>query len=217
MADNALSSILSSLSGATAFTAIDESSGVALWRNVNVKSVDITSDAGITVSPASNAQYRDATTFKALYDEDLQSYKIIRPSSVKATLFCTDISDLEAVIQSFANTTLMIQLTTKSVIIPHLSVMSLDIEQTSEMLSATKISIEMEQVEPQAIPAYDPQQSSDSSVYGVRIQSLSPSSFTLTNLTAKVAQKIGPIIAPITGALLGSHGEPFVLDSSKLS
>jgi hypothetical protein len=205
------SSILSAFTDQAAFTAINELDGQVIWALLGVKNVQIMSDAGQSEQPISNIQNNNSGTYNDVITNDINTIKVIRPARVTVTALCSDISTIEAVMSSFADTTLTISINTKSNIITNLAISSLEIEQNGNMLSAAEIKIELEQAEPPYVPPYNPLQPADASQYGIKIQTLNTSTFSLASLEAKVAEKIVPPVAPIIGALLGSHGEPFML------
>jgi hypothetical protein len=219
MALNVFSSIVSTISDQVAFTATNELDSKVIWKDLDIKSVEISGEAAQTDHPLSNVQYNDDSTYTNLSAEDIQTIKIIRPSIVRVIGICADISTIESVTNVFADTQVSIVISTKSIIIPDLVLSTINIEQSGNMLSAAEITMELEQAEPPTATTYSPSQAGDVSEYGIRIQSLKTAPVSLSTLASKVAQKISAPVSVISGALLGSQGESFLIGTggSKLS
>jgi hypothetical protein len=220
MALNLFSSVASSLLDQASFVATNDLSSQVIWPQLRSIDVEITSEASQTEQPLSSVQYNDDGTYTNLTAADVATIKIIRPSAVRVTAICSDLSAIENVINGFDDMNMTISISTKSIIIPDLCICTIGIEQSGNMLSAAQITIELEQVASPTPSTYWPQQSGDVPSYGITVQTLKTTNYSLTSLVSKVAQKITPpTVSSVTDALLGSHGEPFLLGmgGSKLS
>lgn len=217
MANSILSSVAGWVTGQTVFQAVNELTSATVWDKIGVVRVEIPSEAEATNQPLSNIQYKDDGTYFNLLDSDIQSIKIIRPARMRITALCGDLSTLESVIASQKDRTLTLTIYTKNVIANNLIVTDVSITQTPDRMSATEINIELEQGIAPGSASYSPAQSADASAYGFQVQSPQTATQTVSGLFSKVASKVTNVIKPIAGALIGSKGEPFVLDSSMLS
>lgn len=173
-------SILSSLFGKVAMIVTNDDTGLTLWSNFKVKTVEISNEAAATDQPLSLEQFSDQGTTLSLQSQDLETVKILRPARMRIVGFAADIDTLESILQTFGNVTGSVSISTKSVIVTSMIPVEIDIEQTPEMLSASKVTIDLEQFEPPEPEAYDPAQSGDVSTLGIRIQ-------TPPSLTASVS------------------------------
>lgn len=209
-------SILSTLTSKPQFVATNENIGVAIWGNLGIVDVELASASANTDMPLSNQQVSDNQTYQSILAQDIQSIKIIQPSRLRVTALCSDISTLENVIATFMDTTVTISINTKSIITSYLVLSDLDVEQTGEMISASRLTMIFEQAQAPANSGYAPEQAADSSVYGVSIQT-PPVVVPLATLVQAVhsAAYIPPV--PAGGVLIDSLGNPFILDSSRLS
>lgn len=176
-------------------TVTNDATGLPSWVNFKVKDVEIIDDADVTDEPLSTAQYSAAGVYQSVLKDDLASVKIISPSKVRITGFSNDISTVESIIDYILTQDLTLSITTKSVKIPSLTITSVEIEQSPEMLSASKITIELEQAAP-PLPnsGYNPKDAANASVYGIRIQTLSSVTKTVSGLYNTVLTKIGGLL-----------------------
>lgn len=209
-------SILSTLTSKPQFTATNESSGNTLWSNLGIVDVEIGNSSNNSEQPLSNQQVSDSQTYQSILTQDLQSIKIIQPSHLRVTAMCADISTLESVLATFSDLSATISINTKSVITSYLALTSVGIEQTAEMISASKVIMIFEQAQPPANSGFAPEQAADASVYGVSIQN-PPSVVPLATLTNAVKAAVFVPTVTVSGALIDAVGGPFILDSSRLS
>ncbi len=149
----------------------NDDTDLLLWANLKIKTVEIFDDSSMTDEPLSVLQAADAETAAGLTTQDLATVKIINPSRVKITAFVADLDTLESLISSFNDLSITVSMSSKSVIVQYLVPVTLEIEQSSEMISASKIVINFEQSQPPQDDTFDPLQTGDQSSYGVRIQS----------------------------------------------
>lgn len=171
-------SILSSLLSTSKFKVYNEATGYPIWSKLQVKSVDVDAESSNAEEPLSVMQLSESSVRAQLLIQDIQSSKIIRPSRLRITALCSDISTLESIIALFNDVTSTLSISSKSVITGSMMITRLHISQSSEILSASKITIELEQSKPPAPNNFNPSQASDASTYGVRIQT--PPSLTQT-------------------------------------
>lgn len=184
-------SILSSIFSTAKFTATDSDTGFTLWPNMKVVEVEIANRSANSDQPMSIEQYSNDTVYQQLKDADVATGKIIMPAALRVSAIAPDLSTLEAIIASFANTQLTIDITSKSVISSSMAVVSLEVEQTPKMLTASRVVIEMEQTLPPQPGGFDPEQSGDQNTYGVRIQTLPSVTTTITSLYSRVSSLFG--------------------------
>jgi hypothetical protein len=209
-------SILSTLFSSPQFIATNENTSAVLWSKLGIVDVEISSDSANTDMPLSNQQVSDGKTYQSILAADIESVKIMQPSRLRVTALCSDISTQENIISTWEDVTVTISINTKSVITSYLVLTDVEIEQSGEMISASRIIMNFEQAQPPANSGYSPEQAADSSVYGVSIQT--PSTVTpLATLVQAVKSAAFIPQVPASGAVLGSLGEPFILDSSRLS
>lgn len=209
-------SILSSLLAKPVFVAKNEAYDFAIWSDLGIVDVEITSSSDNTESPISNQQVADSGTYESIQAQDVQTTKIIEPSRLRVTALCANISTIESIISTFLDTTATISISTKSIITNYLVLTEVDVEQTGDMISASKVLMTFEQAQAPANSGYAPEQAADASVYGVSIQS-PPTVVPLATLTKAVMSAINPPSDVTSGALIDQAGGPFILDSSKLA
>lgn len=210
-------SILSALTSNPGFNATNELTGNVVWTDLGVIDVEIHSSSANTDMPMSNQQENQSGgTYTSILTADIEAIKIIQPSGLRVTALCANISTLENIIATFLDETSTISINTKSIITSFLVMTELDIEQTAEMISASKIVMTFEQAQPPANSGYAPEQAGDSSVYGVSIQT-PPSITPLATLAKAVGAASFIPTTFVAGSLIDSNGGPFILDSSKLS
>lgn len=171
MAGTILSSLVSKVS-ITVIPSNGAASGSAIWTNLKVHDVEIdagavSSDRPIGANPTSDKDVR-----VSLLKEDVAATKIIRPTHMKITGFCPDISTFESITKSFSDNQQTLSITTKGVIANNMAISEVIATQTPDMLSATMVEIVLEQA---ASPAqnkggFSPAQSADSSQLGISIQ-----------------------------------------------
>ncbi len=184
-------SILSSIFSAANFTAVDSDSGFTLWPSIKVIEVEIGVRSATSDEPLSVVQYVNQTVSQSLQEADVQASKIILPSNIRVTAIASDLSTLESIISSFANTQLTIDITSKSVISSSMVVVDLEIEQTPRMISAARLVMELQQAIPPSSPSFDPSQTADQNTYGVRIQTLPSATTTIASLYSSVTSFFG--------------------------
>ncbi len=163
-------SILSSYTAKPQFTAINEATGQPLWKGLAIEDIEINEPSANTDSPLFTEQVSDDSTARKFMASEIGTIKIIQPAKLRVKGITNDISILENVIQSFLDTTLTVGITTKSIIVNNLVPVELQIEQTAEMISASRLTIQFEQAIPPQPQTYDPAQPPDQDVYGITVQ-----------------------------------------------
>jgi hypothetical protein len=209
-------SILSTLFSQPKFVATNENTGLTMWSKLGIVDVEVASSSGNTDKPLSNQQISDNGTYQSILSQDIQTVKIMQPDRLRVTALCADISTLENVISTFLDNTVTIAINTKSIITSYLALCDVDIEQTGEMISASRVVMTFEQAQPPVNSGYAPEQSADASVYGISIQS-PPSVVPLATLVKAVQSAAFIPKVPGGDAVLDSLGAPFILDSGRVS
>lgn len=208
-------SLLSSIFSKPQFVATNESTSAKIWTDISIVDVEIQSGSANTDAPMSNTSVSDSSTYQSILAADLEAVKIIEPSRLRVTALSGNISTVQNIISTFLDETVTISINTKSIITAHLVLTEVDVEQTGEMISASRVIMTFEQAQPPQNSGYAPEQGGDFSVYGVSIQS--PASVVpLSTLTKAVSSAAASVPVP-SGTLMDSVGKPFILDSSKLS
>ena len=180
-----MASILSSLISKASFTA-KASYGFPIWRNMKVRSVMVVSPSANTDKPMGITQYTDSEVFQKLQQQDIRSTKIIMPPSIKIEAIAPDLSTLEAIVAAFADTQLTIDVTTKGVVSSSMVVTELAVEQSPDSLSAALVTITLDQAIPPVINPFTPAQPADADSIGARVQSLVPTSLSISSIASKV-------------------------------
>jgi hypothetical protein len=209
-------SILSSILSKPQFVATNESSNSVLWPQLGILDVEISNDSENSDKPISNQQLSDKATYQSILTQDIQAAKIIQPSRLRVTALCADISTLENVLATYSNLSATISINSKSIITQSLMLTAVDVEQTPEMISASRVVMVFEQAQPPANSGFAPEQAADASVYGVSIQT-PPTVVPLATLTQAVKSASFVPTITVSGALIDADGGPFILDSSRLS
>lgn len=209
-------SILSTILGAPTFKVTDESTNGAIWTDLAIVDVEIHNQSENTDQPLSNQQVDSSGTFQSIFSKDVASVKIISPSRLRVTALCDDLSTVKSIIAYFSNLSATMSINTKSIITHYLVMSEVDIEQSSDMISASRIVVLFEQAQPSESTGFAPAQAADQSVYGISITN-PPSVVPLATLTKAIASATSSITPIVSGALIDSLGGPFILDSSKLS
>lgn len=192
MPSSLISSIAAVASGSRVFSAFNELTGMACWQAMYIKDVEVNSSSLNTSHPISTEQSTESSTYTSLISSDIESIKIIQPSSMRITAFCADISSVENVVSIFKDTQATMTITTKGITANGLVIVAIEIEHTPDMMSAMKLSIELEQaIPPSSIGDFNPAQSSDSNTYGVSVQTLPSAATSATTLYNKVLSFIG--------------------------
>ena len=188
-----------------------------LWKGMAVVSVDIDSGAAVTDMPMASDQPNDSETTQAVDTQDLQAIKIIQPVRMTVVSVIEDISTLENIIQTFRDKTVTISVNSKSIITDNLILTGINVDQTPDMITASKVTLTFEQALPPNITGYAPAQAGDASVYGVNSIN-NPSSVPMFGSLGNTIQlALGRIPVYIIGPLLDDTGGPFILNQSRLS
>ncbi|WGN90791.1 baseplate organization protein [Burkholderia phage vB_BglM_WTB] len=145
---------------------------INIWTNLKVHDVEIDSGSVNSEQPIGTNPTSDNTVRVSLLTQDIQASKIIRPTHMKITGFCPDISTFESIANSFANNQQTLDITSKGVIATNMAMVEVIATQSPEMLSATKVEIMLEQAASPvgASGGFSPLQSADASALGISIQ-----------------------------------------------
>lgn len=215
------STILSALTSKPGFVATNENIGTAVWSKLGIVDVEVDAASANSDSPLSDQQVtssdlNSANVYTSVLQADIQTVKIIQPTRLRVTALCDDLSTLENIISTFMNNTVTISINTKSIITSYLVLSDIDIEQTGDMISASKVVMNFEQAQPPENSGFAPEQAADTSVYGVSLQQ-PPSVVPLATLAKAVSSAASVPTEFVSGALIDKNGGPFTLDSSELS
>lgn len=194
-----VASILSSLTSKPIVSFYNELNGLQLWSDAKSVEVEITSSSDNANVPLSAIQVSDSAVSSQLLASDISTGKILTPTHLKATILTDNLSLIENVRTTFADTSITLQITSKSIIAKHMAMISVELEQSSEMLSATRISILFEQAIVGVIPAFKPAQSSDADNFGISLQSLPTVGSTLSTIQTRVGSIIDSTGTAVTG------------------
>lgn len=163
--------IISGLLGGKVFAATNEAVGSPCWTLLKVKDVEVESSSMNSSNPTISEDASEAKTFVSLLESDINTLKIIQPSRMRITAFCEDAQSIESLISSFEDTKMTVQIQTKGITAKSLVMVSLEIDQNPNMMSATKVIIDLEQAAPATNPStFNPAQSANASAYGASIQ-----------------------------------------------
>ena len=174
MASSLISVSVNSLIGdSTAFSVVNDRLNFKTWLALKIKSVEIDSQAANTNNPIADQGAAETYTANQLTEGDIKTLKVIQPTRLRITAFANSISAVESVINTFTDLKATVTITTKGIKAAGMCVTSIDLSQEPGSMSATKITIEMEQVEMPVLPSsFSAAQSADSSTvyaYGVSI------------------------------------------------
>jgi hypothetical protein len=183
-------SLISGLFGAPALKVVNETTTYSVWTKLKVVKVEFSNSAAVTDDPVSLDQVTDAGTYQALVEDDLKAIKIIQPTRIRITALCPDMSTFDNVLAGFANVEDTFTVTSKAIIAPSMTMSSLNLEQSSDNLSSSKLVIELEQAQPTFEDAYDPFQEADANTYGTRIQKPISLTTSVQTLYSKVSTYI---------------------------
>jgi hypothetical protein len=198
------------------FQAKNEATNAVVWQGIAIVDVDIDSQAALTEMPMAIDGPKDSQTTSNILEEDIKVAKIIQPVKLRVTALIKDLSMLEGIITLFNDETVTMSVNTKSIITDHLVMTDLEITQTADMISASKVVMTFEQAQPPAGSGYLPEQAADASVYGFGIQSLPRTNF-IGTLSKAVQDALTRPPAPLPpGVLIDSDGGPFILNRSTL-
>lgn len=219
MADSAVQSILTAAFSRPQFLASNENLGgdalAVLWKGMAVVEVDLIPSAAVTDHPLINNDPKDSATTEKIENTELQALKIIQPSKIRVSAIVGDISTLEKIISTFKDETVTISINTKSIITKNLVMTDLRITQDGDMLTASRVEMLFEQAAAPAGAKFTPEQSGDSSTYGIGVAD--PKSITggFGSLGNSITTALGRVPVTIFGPLLNNKGGPFILDHLK--
>lgn len=186
MADSILSSLLSK----PQFIVTNESDGRKMWSKLGIVDVEIDASAATTDYPISDQQInQDGVVSEFLRLADIKAIKVMQPSLVRVRAMCDDVSTLSSVIQAFNDTKLTLSISSKSVITKNLCLTDIEIDQSSDVISAAVLTILLEQAQPPSNSGFSPAQFGDLSVYGVSVLSLATSPISALTNTVKAAAR----------------------------
>lgn len=184
-------SILSAVLPSSAFRVYNERNNTQVWKSLAVSRVQIDVASANAKNPLSNVQRSQTGTYQLLMKQDVEASKIIRPTRMLITGFIPDISTVENVIASWLSRQTTFTIMSRGVIGDNMAVINVEFEQSPEMLSAQKVTIEVEQAAVATFNKFDPAQPADQSTYGIRIQTPSSVLGTVASVYNRVTSFVG--------------------------
>lgn len=203
-----ISSIISAVQGKSIVSFVNETTGTACWTDANVKDVEIISDSDNADNPLSTEQVNESSVFTGLLAADVKTAKIIKPVRLKITILTDNLSLVENVMNLFADVTVTIAVTSKGIVSTAMAISHVAIEQTPDMLSASRLTVLMEQTQPPQPTTFDPAQAAqaaDASTLGLGVQNLN----TVGPSLSTVGNGIGSLVSTATTAV-GSLYQRFI-------
>jgi hypothetical protein len=199
------------------FLATNEVMNTRIWQGMAVVSAEIDPSAAITEMPLAIDGPKDSNTTQTIQEADLKATKIIQPVRLKVQAVIDDLSIVENIIGILEDETVTLSVNTKSIITKNLILTDVGIQQTGEMISASRVSMSFEQAQPPVGEGYNPEQPADASVYTIGFQDLNSVS-PLGSLMRSINAALSRPVAPVVDALIeGATGGPFILDKSILA
>lgn len=187
-------SLLQSVFGKTSFTAVNELNNLACWKNLRIKNVEVNPSAMTTSNPISVENATERSSLTSLLSTDINTLKIIQPSNMRITAVCDTLSAIENIIDVFEDTQATLTITTRGITANNMAIISVEISQSPDMMSAATAVIELEQTSPAPdTDLFFPANSSDESPYGISIQTPPSVVTSATNLYNKVSNFFGSL------------------------
>lgn len=181
-----MASILSSIISPSSLVIYDEQYLTSVFTDLKVNKVIIEALADTSKRPISTTYLQtDSQTLNTL-SEDLLSTKVIQPVTVKISAAIESISTTMTLIASFSDVTKTFQITSKQIVATGMSITSIKIKQSPEMLSAIDLEMTFEQAVLPTTSAFSPKSSSNDSTYGFSVSPDSSIDATATTLYNKV-------------------------------
>ncbi|AHH02869.1 tail fiber protein [Pseudomonas phage EPa61] len=168
-----MNSFLKAILNTPTLTIRDDVTKLPVWKSLQVKKVEIYSPASVVSKPLATKDQTEAQVYTEALDIDVKNGKIIQPVRLRINAICPDLSTVESIMNAFNDNTSTFAITSKSILADKMAIMTLDVDQSPDMLNAAEINMEFEQVEPPVLNEFDPAFSQDRPTYGVQIQSLS--------------------------------------------
>jgi hypothetical protein len=190
-------SILSVLQGKALASFTNETTNTPCWTDAKIKDVEITSDSANAEVPISNQQVNESSVFDGLLTEDIKSAKIIQPTKVKMTFLTDNISLINSIMSMFADTSVTIGVKSKSVIASSMAISNVAIDQTPEMISAARVTILLEQTQPEQPSSYNNFQAADAPNLGLGFQTLK----TVGPSLSSVGNGVGSLVSTATNSV----------------
>ncbi|HCF0934277.1 TPA: hypothetical protein NH725_004773 [Pseudomonas aeruginosa] len=168
-----MNSFLKAILNTPTLTIRDDVTKLPVWKSLQVKKVEIYSPASVVSKPLATKDQTEAQVYTEALDVDVKNGKIIQPVRLRINAICPDLSTVESIMNAFNDNTSTFAITSKSILADKMAIMTLDVDQSPDMLNAAEINMEFEQVEPPVLNEFDPAFPQDRPTYGVQIQSLS--------------------------------------------
>ena len=152
------------------FKIYDEQYGITVWADLRIDRVTIDTQANTSHNPISTEYVANGTQTSDALAADLLATKVLQPVKVVAETFVESISTVLAVIVAFQVVAKTFRITSKGLRAEGMAITDIEIDQSTEMLSAVSLKLTFEQAEITDTTGYNPSQSGDSSTYGISVQ-----------------------------------------------
>lgn len=163
-------SLIQKLLSPSKFKIYDEQYEITVWSDLRVSNVSMSVSAETAKNPISTEYVADNLQTSQNLSNDLLATKVVQPAKIEAEVFIESISTVLAVIVAFYVQTKTFKITTKGVVAKGMAITAIEIDQSTEMLSAVKMKITFEQAEKTVTTGWNPAQSGDAESYGITVQ-----------------------------------------------
>ena len=199
-------SIITQLFRPSSLTITDESAGAAVWDQLKVMSVEITSTADIAKQPLSTKDLTESNVYQSILDVDVNNGKIINPVNLTIIAFVADVSTIEDIELKYADVTSSFTITSKEIISTSMALLSVEINQSQENTSSSRVTLIFSQSEAQILNSFSPLNPSDQKTYGIRVQSLPD---TLTGIVDNAINSAASTASRVAASVRGLYNKVF--------
>lgn len=193
-----IGSILSSINGQAITSFTNEATGAPCWTGAQIKDVEFVTESANSENPLSTEQVNETSVYTGLLAADIKTAKILLPVKMRVMITTDNISLIESIISVFADPTVTLSVTSKSIVSPGMALTHLSIEQMPEMLSASRLSLMLEQIQEPMTSSYNPSQAGDQSSLGLGVQTLNSVG---PSLSTTVGNNVGSLVSTATTAV----------------
>ena len=165
-------SIVSAIRGKSLTSFTNETTGTPCWTTAKVKDVQIISDSQNSDVPLSTQQLNESSVYSGLLAADIKTAKIIMPVRLKIEILTDNLSLIQNIIATFRDPTSTIKVVSKSITAASMAVTHVSVAQSPAMLSASLVSLILEQTQPPQAQSFNPAQAADASNLGLGVQTL---------------------------------------------
>lgn len=203
------SSILSALLSKPIVRFVNEENGLPVWTDAKTVDVERQSDSDNSDVPMSSQQVSGTAVTTELLASDISTGKILRPNHMRVHILTDNLSLIENIFSLFEDTTVTLSITSKSIISTNMAIMSVEVDQSSEVLSAVRVSINFERSRVSKVVPFDPSQSSDQNSFGLSLQSpptVSSNLGTIQNQIGSIVNTTGSAVTSLYNKFATSIG-----------